>query len=274
MKPKVSIILSTYNRPKALKQVLLAFNHQSFKPFEVIIADDGSGDETFKLLDEIKGSLKYPYCHVWQEDKGFRLSKSRNNGILKAVGEYIIFIDGDCIPVKAFIGTHLLLAEKGWFVRGSRVMLSQQLTQSVEAGIVNLLELSFMSFIRYYVQKKIKRISPLFKIPLGPLRKYKAGKWKGAKTCNMGVWKKDILSVNGFDEHYEGWGHEDADLVLRLFHAGVRRKEGLYAVPVFHLWHNENDRSQEAKNTERLHSVINSSVIKTNNGLIQHVTEK
>jgi predicted glycosyltransferase involved in capsule biosynthesis len=71
-------------------------------------------------------------------------------------------------------------------------------------------------------------------------------------TCNLGVWKKDFIRVNGFDELFEGWGFEDSDLVIRLIHAGIERKEGRFAVPVLHLWHPHNDKSKQATNYQRL----------------------
>jgi predicted glycosyltransferase involved in capsule biosynthesis len=76
--------------------------------------------------------------------------------------------------------------------------------------------------------------------------------WRKAVGCNTAVWKQDFLTVNGYDESFTGWGHEDSDLVIRLIHAGVLRKEGRFAVPVLHCWHTQNDRSEQASNYSRL----------------------
>jgi hypothetical protein len=113
----------------------------------------------------------------------------------------------------------------------------------------------------------VNRCHTLFFIPLGFLRYLRPLQWKGAKTCNLGVWKKDLVLINGFDESYVGWGYEDSDLIVRLFHLGVRRKSGKFAVPVLHLWHPESSREATKENYERLMSVIGSRKIKADRGL-------
>jgi predicted glycosyltransferase involved in capsule biosynthesis len=103
-----------------------------------------------------------------------------------------------------------------------------------------------------WLQKKINRISGFLHLPLGFLRHIQPKKWQKAMTCNLGVWKSDFIRVNGFDELFEGWGFEDSDLVIRLIHAGIVRKEGRFAVPVLHLWHPHNDKSKQDMNYQRL----------------------
>jgi predicted glycosyltransferase involved in capsule biosynthesis len=99
-------------------------------------------------------------------------------------------------------------------------------------------------------------LAPILTLGDGNWRKRRSSEWRGARTCNLGVWRADFAKVNGFDERYEGWGHEDADLVARLIASGVQRKDGHFAVPVLHLWHRENDRSQEPANVRRLEQVL------------------
>jgi predicted glycosyltransferase involved in capsule biosynthesis len=90
------------------------------------------------------------------------------------------------------------------------------------------------------------------------MRKYGSFQWKGIRSCNMGVWRQDFEAVDGFDESFVGWGHEDADFVLRLHNAGIRRKNGFCATEVYHLWHAQAARTEESKNaatvTERMRS--------------------
>lgn len=113
----------------------------------------------------------------------------------------------------------------------------------------------------------IERITPLI-MPIPKYRKLNA--WYGVKTCNLSVWRADFEAGNGFDERYVGWGHEDADLAVRLIRHGVKRKEGRSVVPVIHLWHQENDRSQLSNNEGRLAEVIEADYSRAVIGLDQY----
>jgi GT2 family glycosyltransferase len=185
-------------------------------------------------------------------------------------GEYLIFLDGDCIPFSDFIREHLRLAEPHWFVRGNRVMLSESFTRRVLDNHINVTQLGYTGFVKHRMRGNIKRIFPLLRLPLGPVRKIVSRKWQGAKTCNLGVLKSDFMNVNGFDERYIGWGHEDADLVVRLIRSGIYRKEGNCSIPVFHLWHRPNDRSQSVRNEERLQAILTKDNIRTEHGVSQY----
>ncbi|MCK5719694.1 MAG: glycosyltransferase family 2 protein [Thiomargarita sp.] len=251
---KISIIVATYNRPDALYLVLKALAAQQVNNFnyEVIIADDGSDAKTQDLIQQLQPQLTYPLQHIWQKDEGFRLAKIRNLAIAASTGDYLIFLDGDCVPQVDFIAKHYQLAEKGWFVAGNRILLSSIFTQKVIENQQAIWSWNIYKWLAIYLQRKINRLSPLLRLPNNFLRKLHKLKWQGANGCNIAVWRKNILAINGFDEQFQGWGHEDADLVVRLFKQGVYRKEGRFAVPVFHLWHPQQDRSQEAENFARL----------------------
>jgi len=270
-RPRVSVIVSTYNRPDALRAVLDGLNAQTHGDFEVIIADDGSGKETRDMLQEIRERLPYPLIHIWQRDKGFRAAKARNKAVAASRGEYLIFLDGDCIPFPNFIEEHLRLAEPKWFVRGNRVMLSESFTQWVLENEAGVTQFRYYEFVKHRMRGNIKRMLPLLHLPLGPVRKIVAKKWQGAKTCNLGVLKSDFMNLNGFDERYIGWGHEDADLVVRLIRSGIYRKEGNFSIPVLHLWHKMNDRSQLEKNEKRLQNALINDHIKAEQGISQYI---
>ena len=268
---KISIIVTTYNRPDALQIILEAFAYQTDKNFEVIIADDGSRDDTRTMIERLKEKIPYSIKHVWQPDNGFQAAQIRNKGIVAAEGDYIIFIDGDCIPRKNFVAQHRKLAERGWFVAGNRVLISEAYTKILLDEQTATLKLNhFLMLLKLSLSKKINRFSSTLILNLGYFRKRYPQKWKGVKTCNLGVWKKDLLTVNGFDESYQGWGYEDSDLAIRLLHAGIRAKSGRFATTIFHLWHRENDRSQEADNLSRLYEVERSEVIIAAKGLDQY----
>lgn len=266
---KISIIITTYNRPDALALVLRALAQQTDQNFEVLIADDGSHASTRDMIESIQ--LPVPCRHVWQADEGFRAAKIRNKAVAQATGDYLVFLDGDCVPLQKFVRKHRRLAEQGYFVAGNRTLLSQQFTDKVLHDSIDIQHFSLFDFIWAKYCGRINRYLPVISLPLGPLRKLNANDWKGVKTCNLGLWKRDFLAVNGFDEDYIGWGFEDSDLVIRLLRYGIKRKLGRFAVPVMHLWHPENDRSYVDNNLNRLQSIEKNAEIWAVSGVDQHI---
>ena len=127
----ISLIVTTWNREDALDAVLRSLATQTDRDFEVIIADDGSGEATAKLIADWASKLGHPLKHVWQEHRGFRAAEIRNRAILASRGTYCIFLDGDCIARPGFVATHRMLAEHGWFVTGNRILMSETLTRTV-----------------------------------------------------------------------------------------------------------------------------------------------
>ena len=121
-----------------------------------------------------------------------------------------------------------------------------------------------------WARRDVNRLLPLLRLPDGHWRERNPQRWKGVKTCNMAVWRSDLLRVNGLDESFEGWGLEDSDLVIRLLHAGVKHKSARFAAPVFHLWHAENDRSRLARNQQRLDELLRSTQTRAVRGLDQY----
>ncbi len=263
----ISVILTTYKREDALGAVLRGLARQSDRAFEIIVADDGSGPATRELVERGASDLDVVLKHVWQADRGFRAGEVRNRAILASRGGYCIFLDGDCVPRPDFIAVHRRLAEPGWFVTGNRILMSREFTEQVltEASEVELLGLK--EWIALRRQGKINRLAPMLPLPLGPLRRLRAGAWQGARSCNLAVWRRDLDHVDGFDATYSGWGLEDSDLLIRLLHAGVRRKDGNFATGVLHLWHPENDRSALAENQRRLDAIERADRVRAIAGL-------
>jgi hypothetical protein len=114
---------------------------------------------------------------------------------------------------------------------------------------------------------RVNRLSALLQVPLGPLRKLRPRAWQGARSCNLAIWRSDLLRVDGFDADYAGWGKEDSDLIVRLLHAGARRKDGNFAVGVIHLWHPEADREKLNENEGRLADAIQANRVRARRGL-------
>ena len=263
----ISVIVTTYNREDALDAALRALSRQSDRNFEVVIADDGSRADTARLVESWTPRLPVPLKYVRHEHRGFRGSEIRNRGVRASAGALCIFLDGDCLARPDFIALHRRLYEPGWFVAGNRILLSRELTQAVLAQGLAAETWNFSMLLRGWLTGGVNRLIPALHLPLGPLRKLRSHDWQGAKTCNLAVSRGDLDRVDGFDSAYAGWGLEDSDLVVRLLHAGLRRKDGRFATGVLHLWHPQNDRSQLAANRERLEDAIGGSRVRARQGL-------
>jgi glycosyltransferase involved in cell wall biosynthesis len=269
----VSVIVATYNRPDALAAVLSGLRDQTDTSFEVIVADDGSGPATRAVVSSFSSICEHPIVHVWHEDQGFRLSAIRNRAAVKARGDYLVFIDGDCIPRPDFVAQHRALAERGWMVAGNRVLLAEKMTHDILQQGIAVQHWAMSDWRRARRAGHINRTGPLRYLPLGTLRKLGSKRWQRVRGCNMAVWKSDLLRVNGFEEAFEGWGHEDSDFAVRLINAGVGLKKGAYATALLHLWHRENDRQLAGKNWERLQRRIASRDVRAAQGLDRYLIE-
>src|SRR5687767_385028 len=267
---RIAVIVTTYNRPDALAAVLEGYFAQDTHAFDLIIADDGSTDETRRLIEGYARRAPFPVKHVWQEDRGFRAAAARNRALAATDVDYVIFSDGDCVPPARFVGRHRALAEPGYFVAGNRILLSERFTGDVLRSRVAIHEWSHGQWVHAWLRGDVNRLLPLLTLPDGPLRKRAPRRWEGVKTCNVAAWRADLERVNGFDEAYAGWGLEDSDLVIRLTHAGIMHKSARFAAPVFHLWHKEWDRSRLAGNRRLLDDILASRRIEATTGLRQH----
>jgi glycosyltransferase involved in cell wall biosynthesis len=264
---KTAVILTTYNRPDALRAVLDGYRAQDTRNFELIVADDGSTRETAVLIEQYRRELPFPLQHVWQEDRGFRAGAVRNRALARTSADYVIFSDGDCVPPVFFVSCHVALAAPQCFLSGSRLLLSEAFTAAVLEKRIPVHTWSTARWLAAWLRRDVKRALPLVRLPDGGFRKLSPRRWKGVKTCNFAAWRADLLRANGFDERYAGWGLEDSDLVVRLLHAGVRHKSARFAAPVFHLWHRENDRSRLAENRSRLDEILASDRVTAVEGL-------
>jgi glycosyltransferase involved in cell wall biosynthesis len=263
----ISVIVSTYNREDALDAALRALAHQSDRNFEIVVADDGSRPDTARVVQSWKARLPLPLKHVRHEHRGFRGGEIRNRGIRASKGELCIFLDGDCLAKPDFIATHRRLHEPGWFVTGNRILLSRELSEAVLAQGLAPETWNFGALLRERLRGGVNRLLPTLRLPLGPLRRLKVTSWDGAQTCNLAVARADLDRIDGFDCAYTGWGLEDSDLVVRLLHAKLRRKDGRFATGVLHLWHPQNDRSQLPVNRARLDEVIDGTRMRALRGL-------
>jgi glycosyltransferase involved in cell wall biosynthesis len=263
----ISVIVTTYNREDALEAVLRSLGRQTDADFEVVVADDGSRPATAKTIEAWKAKVGHRVELVWHEDRGFRAAEIRNRAILASRSAYCIFLDGDCIVRPNFVATHRRLAELGSFVTGNRILLSPGLTAKVLAEKLSPESWNFGRWVSERLGGGANRLSALLRLPLGPLRRLRQNAWRGARSCNLAIWRSDLDRVDGFDADYSGWGKEDSDIIVRLLHAGIKRKDGRFATGVIHLWHDESDRSYLPENERRLDGVVASARIRAKRGL-------
>jgi glycosyltransferase involved in cell wall biosynthesis len=272
---KLSIIVTTYNRPDALNLVLAGLKTQhglAVHDWEVLIADDGSQAPTKELVTHWQKGFPCVLKHLWHPDQGFRAGAVRNLAALNAQGEYLIFLDGDCVPMPDFALQHLQLAESGWFVAGNRILCSEIFTQELlsQDQAITMMQWSKWQWLNAKLGGKINRALPWLRLKLTTARKKRPTRWEVMKSCNLGVWRNDYVAINGFDETFSGWGHEDSDFAVRMIRHGMMMKDGRYAVPVFHLWHKENDRSRQAENWARFEKTLHGQHTQAVIGLNQY----
>lgn len=273
---KISLIVSTYNRPDALNLVLQGIANQSLgqclavSDVEVLIADDGSRQETAALVQSWQSHFPFTLQHVWHEDIGFRLAAIRNRAAAQARGSWLVFIDGDCVPLPDFLAKQWELAEPGFAVAGNRLLLSETWTRDLcQQGNCPALQWRLFDWWQAWRAGVINKPTAWLRLP-NFWRKLRSKNWRIIKGCNIGVWREDYQLVNGFDESFSGWGYEDSDFAVRLLRLGRNLKDGRFAVPLLHLWHKENDRSQEPENLKRLHEILTSNRIRAVKGFSQY----
>ncbi|QJD95327.1 glycosyltransferase [Mucilaginibacter robiniae] len=230
----VAVLISTYNWPQALDLVLLSLLQQTRQPDEILIADDGSKPETRELIDQFRTRFTIPVKHVWQKDKGFRKCLILNKAVKEGTSDYIIEIDGDIIVNAKFVSDHIAAARKGYFVQGSRAMLTDEKTQE----IIKTRQINFHSLSPgVYSRFNAVRI-PALSVFFNPNPR---SSWN-VKGCNLAFWRDDYIRVNGYYNDFEGWGWEDYEFGARLINAGILKKRLKMAAISYHIFHPIHDR--------------------------------
>jgi len=222
MKPFISVIISTYNHPGFLEITLKSYQSQTYRDFEVIVADDGSTPDTGEFIAQFSRQAGYPIKHAWQEDAGFRLARVRNLGFSQAAGDYVLFSDQDCIAHPDLLQDHVKHAEKGKILQGSRRNFSREMTEKVlQQQILEVKHLDSLS--RPYWQYLINNFSML-----------KIGALTG---CNISLFRADIEQLEGFSESYQDWGAEDFDFGCRAYRKNLQLRFLSGRAYVYHLYH-------------------------------------
>ena len=256
---KLTLIITTYNWPESLFLVFESIKRQTVHPDEVIIADDGSTKKTRDLINNFKKYSNLKIIHSWQEDIGFRAARSRNIAISKSSGDYIILIDGDMILHAKFVEDHIAHSEFGYFVQGSRTLLSEK--QTKEALAKKIINFSFFS------NELKNRKNSIHSKLLSLIFSNKKNHLRSIKSCNLAFYAKGCLNINGFNNELEGWGREDSEFVVRLINSGIKRKSIRFCAIQYHLWHNENNRGSLNRNDSILEVAINNEMKWCKNGI-------
>lgn len=262
---KCSLIICTFNWHEALDFVLSSVCNQTTLPNEIIIADDGSDDNTFNVVNKYKQILSIPLIHSWQENIGCRIPMSRNRAIAKSNYEFIIMIDGDTVIHKDFVRDHLSIATRGVYTQGSRVLLTKTFTKKIfkdgefkkpslfnksARNKMNMLRIPFLSrMISTHKSQNINRI----------------------RGCNYSIFKQDIIKVNGFNEEIVSWGREDSEFVQRLFNNGISKQQLKFSGLQYHLFHKQGEHNKLNENF--LKNTIASKTLKCKFGIDAYLKE-
>jgi glycosyltransferase involved in cell wall biosynthesis len=266
--PPCSLLIATYNWPKALELCLHTVLQQSVLPNEIIIADDGSKPPTTDVIKQFTANSPVPVVHVWHPDAGFQLAQIRNKAFAKAQYDYVIQIDGDLLLHPHFIADHLAIAKPNHFVSGSRVLLSEKTTQFL-----------LQQNTPFQGVKTLGNDKNFFNgLRLPAIRNFLADKYKQSgkntyyvKGCNMAFWKNDLLAVNGYNEAFTGWGREDSELAIRLINTGIKKRFLKMGGVSYHLWHKEASRDNEATNTAMMEKAIQEKHVWAPKGINQYL---
>ncbi len=255
-----SLIITTYNWPQALDLSLKSALAQAVPPDEILVADDGSGEETARLVRRYAETSIVPVRHIWQEDCGYRLAASRNRAVAAAKGEYVVVADGDMLLHPCFIRDHLDRAMPGTFIQGSRVLGSQAAAMK---------RFTTKSVRIFFFEKGLKNRKNTLRIPFlsaffahHPVRSL-----KGIRGCNFSFFRTDCIRVNGFNEDFTGWGREDSEFAVRMINSGVFRRNVRFSAIAYHLWHKENARQSLPANDRLLEAAIAGNLTTCSNGI-------
>lgn len=266
-----SIIISTYNSPVWLEKVLWGYQCQTHQDFSLIIADDGSGEETRDLIVKYQELFSQKITHVWHEDKGFEKCAILNKAIQQSQSDYLIFTDGDCVPKWDFVEQHLSLAEEGVFLSGGYCKLPMALSKSLtKENITNRDAFN----VRWLKAQGLRKKSSLFKLGLSPTTSKLAdyltptkATWNG---CNASTWKEYLIAVNGHNEVMK-YGGEDREMGMRLINKGIKAKQIRNRALSVHLDHSRGYATPEsvAANVVIREHTESSGAIWTEEGIVK-----
>lgn len=269
-KPKtIGVVISTYNNPAWLEKTLWGYLYQTRPADEIIIADDGSKEDTRLLIDSFRDRL--PIKHVWHEDKGFEKSRILNKALLAAESEYLIFTDQDCVPRKDFIATHEAYAEEGYFLSGGYYKLNMDVSKALTLEDIETGRAFSIPWLKQVGQKMNFKATKLVKSSwfTNTMNRItpRGATWNG---CNASGWLKDMMTINGYNEEMH-YGGQDREFGERLFNLGIKSKQICYSAIVLHLDHKRPYKTKETmeNNIAIRRNTRKTGIIETPNGIKQ-----
>lgn len=256
-----SVVITAFNWAEALKLTLKSLLEQTFKSFEIVIADDGSSDGTAGVVKEILGSSEFSWCHVYHDHKGVRQSRIKNLAVSHSRGSYLIFVDQDTILHPDFIHDHLIMASESAFLQGKRVLLTKEFTEKT-------LRESVLKPPRPWARGLMNRKNSFRCRAIGGVFSRPRQFQNSLRGCNFSLFRSDFLMVDGFDEVYDqSWGREDSDLCYRLFHGGLKVRNLWFSALQYHLYHGKTARWDQARLDSELQRNLREKRVKAIKGL-------
>ena len=259
--PFASLIIAVYKNIHFLELVLCSVNEQTYKDFEVIVAEDNDDEALKKFIEEARNKYGFPIQHVYQEDKGFRKNKILNQAVIVSRGEYLHFIDGDSLLNKNYLLEFTRHAKQGYCLFGRRAYLDEMFTNR----LLKEKKTESLSFWNILLSKSEKKLHALYMPFVLWFQKSKEGIW----GCSMGLMKEDLMRINGFDEDYVHIGvGEDHDIEWRLLKTGIKLKSMKYRALQYHLHHPRSGRESDLQiNYNLMEKKINEGIAYAINGL-------
>jgi glycosyltransferase involved in cell wall biosynthesis len=262
--PSLALVINTFDQPDYLERVLGAVARQSALPDEVLLADDGSGEETRRRFAAWAVTARCRQAHVWQTHEGFRRARILNQAIARARSDYLVFLDGDTVPHPRFVADHRELAAPGQFVQGHRALVKERAALWFAQGEL------LADRRRAWLGGGLSGWQNAFRWPVTLCRE--RIDLRGIRGCNLALWRADLVRVNGYNEAFAGWGREDSELAVRLMNSGVRRMDLRGRAVCFHLWHPPASRAGLSANDELLEKARTEEATRCQQGLDQYLT--
>ncbi len=266
--PRMSLIVAVYNKPEILRLLLAACSRQTFKDFEIIIADDGSTKEISDVVNDWRKMFSLPIEHLWHPDAGWRKNVMLNNSIRASNSDYLVFIDGDCLPEKNFLLDHWNEKEIGRVLLGRRVEMSERWSKELTLEKIITGKFERVSFRELFdgIKGDALRLEDGIRLSASFLRKISIRGASRILGSNFSVHRSDLVAINGFDEAYDGPGHgEDSDIQYRLSLIGVKGKSLRNLAIQFHVYHPRTQTSDSTK--KRFDEVLKNGEARCKDGL-------
>ena len=267
-----SVIFTTYNHPKWLEKTLWGFGAQTWRDFEIVVADDGSGPETREIIERARREIDIPIQHVWQEDDGFQKCRILNKAIIASRGEYLIFTDGDCIPHPDFVRNHVELAEPNTMLSGGYFKLPLDVSRAITREDIERGDCTRPGWLLRHGVPFTPKIAKLWSHPVGgailDALTITRATWNGHSSS---TWKEHIVATNGFDERMQ-YGGQDREFGERLVNMGIKTKQVRYRCSCVHLEHGRGYARPESieKNREIRRQTRRQRATRTDFGIDSH----